>query len=70
MNRYNGSNFDDFLREERILEEVSERARKQTLALQIRNIISDYLNEKIMSGELSIDLERMSAHRIGGRLDK
>ena len=36
MNRYTGSDFDDFLREEGILEEVTARAHKRLLALQIR----------------------------------
>ena len=35
MNKYSGSNFDDFLAEEGILEEVSEGAQKRLLALQI-----------------------------------
>ena len=35
MNEYSGSNFDDFLAEEGILEEVSEGAQKRLLALQI-----------------------------------
>ena len=40
MNKYNGSNFDDFLVEESILEEVSECARKRLLALQIEDIVN------------------------------
>ena len=39
MNRYSGSNFDDFLEEDGILEEVSVRAQKQLLALQINDIM-------------------------------
>lgn len=35
MNPYTGTNFDDFLAEEDILEEVSARTMKRLLALQI-----------------------------------
>lgn len=40
-NKYNGSNFDDFLEEEGILEEVSTRAQKRLLALQIADIMTE-----------------------------
>ena len=39
MNKYSGSNFDDFLEEEDILEEVSARAQKRLLALQIDDVM-------------------------------
>jgi antitoxin HicB len=39
MNKYSGSNFDDFLTEEGILEEVSAKAQKRLLALQISDIM-------------------------------
>lgn len=39
MNKYSGSNFDDFLEEEGILEEVSARVQKRLLALQIEDIM-------------------------------
>lgn len=39
MNKYSGSNFDNFLEEEGILEEVSVRAQKRLLALQINDIM-------------------------------
>jgi antitoxin HicB len=35
MNKYTGSDFDEFLREEGILEEVTARAHKRLLALQL-----------------------------------
>ena len=41
MNKYSGSNFDDFLTEEGILEEVSARALKRLLALQIADIMTE-----------------------------
>jgi DNA-binding Xre family transcriptional regulator len=41
MNKYSGSNFDDFLAEEGILEEVSARALKRLLALQIADIMTE-----------------------------
>ena len=39
MNEYSGSSLDDFLEEEGILEEVSARAQKRLLALQIDDIM-------------------------------
>jgi len=45
MNKYSGSNFDDFLREEGILEEVSERARMRVQTLQINEITAESLDE-------------------------
>ena len=41
MNKYSGSNFDDFLAEEGILEEVSARALKRLVALQIADIMQE-----------------------------
>ncbi len=41
MNKYSGSNFDDFLAEEGILEEVSVKAHKRLLVLQIDDIMKD-----------------------------
>jgi len=41
MNRYSGSNFDDFLAEEGILEEVSARAHKRLLAFQLADIMKE-----------------------------
>lgn len=40
-NQHSGSNFDDFLEEEGILEEVSTKAQKRLLALQIADIIAE-----------------------------
>lgn len=41
MNRYSGSNFDDFLAEEGILEEVTSRAQKRLLAYQVADIMAE-----------------------------
>ncbi len=41
MNRYTGSDFDDFLEEEGILEEVSARAHKRLLALQLQDAMRE-----------------------------
>ena len=41
MNRYSGSDFDDFLEEEGILEEVSAKAHKRLLALQLADIMKE-----------------------------
>ena len=46
MNKYSGSNFDDFLREEGMLEEVSQCARRRLLALQIKDITTEALDEE------------------------
>ena len=41
MNKYSGSSFDEFLAEEGILEEVSARAQKRLLALQVADIMQE-----------------------------
>jgi hypothetical protein len=41
MNKYSGSNFDDFLAEEGILEEVSAKALKRLIALQLADIMKE-----------------------------
>jgi len=41
MNPYTGSDFDDFLAEEGILEEVSARALKRLLAIQLEEIMAE-----------------------------
>ena len=57
VNPYSGSDFDDFLAEEGILEEVSARAHKRLLALQLE----DAMNElKLTKSELA---ERMETSR-------
>ncbi len=57
VNPYSGSDFDDFLAEEGILEEVSARAHKRLLALQLQ----DALNEmNLTKTELA---ERMETSR-------
>lgn len=40
-NSYSGSNFDDFLEEEGILEDTSARAQKRLLALQMADIMEE-----------------------------
>ena len=41
MNKFKGSNFDNFLKEEGILEEVSAKAHKRLLALQLSDIMQE-----------------------------
>jgi len=41
MNQYSGSNFDEFLEEEGILEEVSARALKRLLSLQLQDAMRE-----------------------------
>ncbi len=40
MNKYEGDNFEDFLKEEGIYEEVTERALKRLLALEIEDMVN------------------------------
>jgi plasmid maintenance system antidote protein VapI len=61
MNRYSGTNFDDFLREEGILDEVTARAHKRLLALQVKeamevsHISKVQLAEKLETSRSQID---------------
>ena len=41
MNRHSGSNFDEFLESEGILEEVSAKAHKRLIALQLADIMRE-----------------------------
>ena len=41
MNKHSGSSFDDFLEKEGILEEVSAKARKRLLSLQLNDIMKE-----------------------------
>jgi DNA-binding Xre family transcriptional regulator len=41
MNQYTGSDFDDFLADEGILEEVTARAHKRLLALQLQDAMEE-----------------------------
>jgi antitoxin HicB len=41
MNKYTGNNFDDFLEDEGILEEVSAKAHKRLLSLQLADIMQE-----------------------------
>ena len=40
MNKYSGGNFDDFLKEEGIFEEVTERTHKRLLILEIEDMVN------------------------------
>ncbi len=61
MNKYSGSNFDDFLAEEGILEEVSARALKRLIALQIADIMQEskmtktLLAQKLQTSRSQVD---------------
>ena len=57
MNRYRGGNFDAFLAEEGLLEEVSARAHKRLLALQLVDIMEE---EQITKTQLA---ERLATSR-------
>jgi len=61
MNKYTGSDFDEFLREEGILEEVTARAHKRLLALQLSEameaskISKTQLAEKLQTSRSQVD---------------
>lgn len=61
MNKHTGSNFDDFLEEEGILEEVSAKAHKRLLALQLADIMEENnisktsLAEKLKTSRSQLD---------------
>ena len=61
MNKYTGSDFDEFLREEGILEEVTARAHKRLLSLQLNEameaskISKVQLAEKLQTSRSQID---------------
>ena len=49
-NKYRGSNFDDFLKEEGLLEEVEIKAAKRAVALQLEKLMkSQSLSKKAMA---------------------
>lgn len=53
MNQYTGSNFDDFLAEEGILEEVTARAHKRLLALQLQDAMKEVqISKSELAGRL------------------
>lgn len=61
MNKYEGDNFEDFLAEEGILEEVTERALKRLLALEIENMMSTASVSRTSSVEaMNTDLVRLN----------
>ncbi len=53
MNQYTGSNFDDFLAEEGILDEVTARAYKRLLALQVQDAMTEaQMSKSELAGRL------------------
>ena len=61
MNKHTGSNFDDFLEEEGIFEEVTAKAHKRLLALQLSDIMEENkitkssLAEKLKTSRSQLD---------------
>jgi len=54
MNRHTGSNFDDFLEEDGILGEVSARAHKRLLSLQLADIMREkQITESVLAERLN-----------------
>ena len=61
MNKYSGSNFDDFLAEEGLLEEVSARAQKRFLALQVEDIMKVMnLSKTKIAENMSTDADQLN----------
>ena len=61
MNKYSGGSFEDFLAEEGILEEVTERALKRLLALEIEDVVNTAGGNRIKSAEtISTDLVQLN----------
>ena len=62
MNQFTGSNFDDFLEQEGLLEEVSAKAHKRLLVLQLKEIMAESnftkksLAEKLNTSRSQLDL--------------
>lgn len=62
MNQFTGSNFDDFLEQEGLLEEVSAKAHKRLLILQLKEIMAESnftkknLAEKLNTSRSQLDL--------------
>ncbi len=60
MNQYSGSSFDDFLEEEGILEEVSARAQKRLLALQVSDIMqAANLSKTRLAEKMNTDIAQL-----------
>lgn len=51
MNKYEGGSFDDFLKEEGIFEEVTERALKRLLIWQLGDIVKVLIQRETTSTE-------------------
>ena len=51
MNKYSGGNFDDFLKEEGIFEELTERALKRLLILQLGDIAKVLIQRETILAE-------------------
>lgn len=63
MNPYSGSNFDDFLKEEGILDEVTMRAHKRLLVLQFQDAMRESnLNKSQLAARL--DTSRSQIDRL------
>lgn len=63
MNKYSGGNFDDFLKEEGIFEEVSERTRKRMISMKIEKCVKDVIRKKTdFAGKINEDLVLLNHH--------
>lgn len=65
MNQFTGSNFDDFLAEEGLLDEVTARAYKRLLALQVQDAMTEtQMSKSELAGRL-----QTSRSQLGRLLD-
>ena len=61
MNKYEGDSFGDFLAEEGILEEVTERALKRLLAMEIEDVVNAVTSSRITSFEkMNMDIVELN----------
>lgn len=63
MNKYTGTDFDDFLREEGILEEVTAKAHKRLLSLQLAEAMEASRISKVQLAE-RLDTSRSQVDRL------
>ena len=63
MNKYSGGNFDDFLKEECIFEEVTERTLKRLLILEIEKMVeAANRNITVIFQKMDIDLVNLNSY--------
>ena len=54
MNPHTGGDFDDFLEEDGILEEVSAKARKRLLSMQLADSLGNFVFDRVVLYKLNV----------------